>query len=450
MLAHSYEHLVRVAPRRHARGKRYVHGRTGTTSSGASSNRREEHLAVALCNASRRGVAFALPDRRPFAIIDYQMPLKARQGDLGVGKVDLFAVVDGRLPCVIELKVAGESARGDTPLRALLEGLAYCAIVEANAADIASEVAEQHALSASRPTLVVMAPDNYWAGHLDHPAAGRWLPRRSRSRLGPSGHLGAGSLPAGAARRQVRDGPQRAAGSAHRTLPDGIGGRVADQRSAGVGMGAYDDYLSAVVDHFWDYAEHEFGDRPQLFERSDRSPNRPPVFVGGAAEHNVLYPPHAEPNVRQTIVTSVPTSERHRHFASMRSSQALAQSVFGSLAALGKAGVLAGLTTDDELPTVRSGVTVQMEYLVEHLGEPRSTSVDVWLDGGEQRVAVECKFTEREFGRCSRPTLRPGKDANYARDHCDGSYTRQRGRRTPCSLTEIGVRYWEWGCPSSC
>ena len=176
MLARCYEHLVRVAPRRHARGKRYVHGRTGTTSSGASSNRREEHLAVALCNASRSGVAFALPDRRPFAIIDYQMPLKARQGDLGVGKVDLFAVVDGRLPCVIELKVAGESARGDTPLRALLEGLAYCAIVEANAADIASEVAEQHALSASRPTLVVMAPDNYWAGYLDHPAAGRWLP----------------------------------------------------------------------------------------------------------------------------------------------------------------------------------------------------------------------------------------------------------------------------------
>ena len=105
MLARCYEHLVRVAPRRHARGKRYVHGRTGTTSSGASSNRREEHLAVALCNASRSGVAFALPDRRPFAIIDYQMPLKARQGDLGVGKVDLFAVVDGRLPCVIELKV---------------------------------------------------------------------------------------------------------------------------------------------------------------------------------------------------------------------------------------------------------------------------------------------------------------------------------------------------------
>ena len=132
------------------------------------------------------------------------------------------------------------------------------------------------------------------------------------------------------------------------------------------------------------------------------------MFVGGAAEQNVLYPPNAEPNVRLAIVTSVPTSERHRHFASMRSSQALAQSIFGSLAALGKAGVLAGLSTDDELPTVRNGVTVRMEYRVEHLGEPSPTSVDVWLDDGEQRVAVECKLTEHEFGRCSRPTVRTG------------------------------------------
>ena len=175
MLARWYEDLVRVAPRRHDQGKRYLHGRTGTTSSGASSNRREEHLAVALYNASRCGATFALPDQRPLKIIDYQMPLKARRDDRGVGKVDLFAVVDGRLPCIVELKIARGSALGNTPLRALLEGLAYCAIVEANAADIASEIAEQHVLSASRPTLVVMAPDNYWTGYLDHPRAGRWL-----------------------------------------------------------------------------------------------------------------------------------------------------------------------------------------------------------------------------------------------------------------------------------
>ena len=209
-------------------------------------------------------------------------------------------------------------------------------------------------------------------------------------------------------------------------------------------MGAYHDYLSAVVGGLWDHAEREFGDRPGLLDRSERSPSRPPVFVVGAAEHNLLYPPSAEPRVRRAIVTSLPNRERHRHFASMRSSQALAQSIFGSLAALGKAGALAGLTTDDGLPTVRSGVTVRMEHLVQHLGEPRSTSVDVWLDDGQQRVAVECKFTEREFSRCSRPTLRPGRNANYERDHCDGSYTHQRGRRTRCSLTGIGVRYWQY------
>ena len=55
-----YEDLVRAAPRRHERGKRYLAGRTGVTSSGPSSNRREEHLAVALYNASRAGAGFAV------------------------------------------------------------------------------------------------------------------------------------------------------------------------------------------------------------------------------------------------------------------------------------------------------------------------------------------------------------------------------------------------------
>ena len=136
-----------------------------------------------------------------------------------------------------------------------------------------------------------------------------------------------------------------------------------------------------------DYAERAFGDRPELFERSERSLKRSPVFVVGAAEHNLLYPPSAEPKVRQAIVTSLPTSERHRYFGSMRSSQALTQSVFGSLGALGKEGVLSGLTADDGLPTVPSGVTVQMERLVEHLGERRTTSVP--RDGNEHGGRVK-------------------------------------------------------------
>lgn len=54
------------------------------------------------------------------------------------------------------------------------------------------------------------------------------------------------------------------------------------------------------------------------------------------------------------------------------------------------------------------------------------------------RVAVECKWTEAEFGRYSRTRLAP-------REHwyCDGSYMRQQGRGARCALTEQGQAYWE-------
>ncbi len=173
-----YDELRRAAPRRHSRGKRYLVGRTGVPNSGEQSNRREEHFAIALYRKSCAGAAFAMPDGRPLSIIDYQTPLKARLSDQGLGKIDLFGVVDGCVPCVIELKVEGTKASlGDTPLRALLEALAYCAVVEANVDDIRSEAAEQYgiALTEARPALVVMAPAEYWTGYLGHPKAGEWI-----------------------------------------------------------------------------------------------------------------------------------------------------------------------------------------------------------------------------------------------------------------------------------
>ena len=63
---------------------------------------------------------------------------------------------------------------------------------------------------------------------------------------------------------------------------------------------------------------------------------------------------------------------------------------------------------------------------------------------GEPRVAAECTCTERDFGRCSRPTVRPGRNVNDDRDHGDGSDTRPRGRRTSGSLTETRVRAWQY------
>ena len=42
---------------------------------------------------------------------------------------------------------------------------------------------------------------------------------------------------------------------------------------------------------------------------------------------------------------------------------------------------------------------------------------------GEPRVAAECTCTEREFGRCSRPTVRPGSNVNDERDRAGAART---------------------------
>ena len=83
----------------------FVESHNGISSSGATSTRREEHLALAIFNASRANKIFKLPDGRLIDFIDYQTPLKAKQEDKGVGKVDLFGIIDRKLPTVIELKI---------------------------------------------------------------------------------------------------------------------------------------------------------------------------------------------------------------------------------------------------------------------------------------------------------------------------------------------------------
>jgi len=167
-LVTAYHRLRESAPSRHASGIRYFVDHAGVTSSGGFSNRREEHLAVALWNAAQEGTPLTMPNDDSLRILDYQFPLKAARSDTGVGKVDLFGVVKDTQSCVIELKIHPTgTALGDTPLRAFLEALAYCAIVEANANDIASEVSANFGvdLAESCPTLIAMAPEEYWLGY---------------------------------------------------------------------------------------------------------------------------------------------------------------------------------------------------------------------------------------------------------------------------------------------
>ena len=156
-LVEGYFALLEAAPRRHDIGKVYFTGRTGVTSSGQYSNRREEHLAIALRNAYHGSTSLLLPDGRPLKLLDYQVPLKARRGDTGIGKIDLFGVIAGTISCLIELKVpARGGGRSDTPLRAFLEAFTYCAVFESNIDDLAAEAREtfSYSLTQVRPTLM--------------------------------------------------------------------------------------------------------------------------------------------------------------------------------------------------------------------------------------------------------------------------------------------------------
>ena len=210
-------------------------------------------------------------------------------------------------------------------------------------------------------------------------------------------------------------------------------------------MNTYDDYIGSLIHRFWNYVDSQPGELAEQLEFIRRDAKRPPVFRKSGVIRNILIPPDATPAMQHSVQATLPKNERHRFFGSMRSSQALAQSVFGNLIALGKVAVLKDLESDEGLPAFFDDIgdaTLQLEYAVNHLGEPRPTSIDLWVDGS-RRVAVECKLTETEFGTCSRPRLRP-KDTNYSSDYCNGDYLQQQGRTSRCSLTEIGVQYWSY------
>ena len=156
-----YLDLVEIAPMRSTTGKQYFVGHTGMTENKGVSNRVEEHLAIALM---RESPSLALPGIGVLDLLDYQVPLKARRSDVGVGKIDLLGVTGmGRL-VIVELKTATVRSPGDNPLRALLESLAYAALLEADIDAISVEAAQQFSLeiARNRPTVVVAAPAPYW------------------------------------------------------------------------------------------------------------------------------------------------------------------------------------------------------------------------------------------------------------------------------------------------
>ena len=193
--------------------------------------------------------------------------------------------------------------------------------------------------------------------------------------------------------------------------------------------------MNYLNEQLWNYAESE-GLLPKL-DGCGRTNREPPVFQRQYADQNILLPPDADDETRSKVVCGVSRRKRHSKFCSMKSSQALAQSVFANLVASGDLHVLNDLVADRGLPAFGvdlGGAKVQLEYAVGHLGEPTQsrTSIDVFISG-ERRIAVECKLTETEFGKCSRVP-----------EHCSGNYERQRGRKERCYLSERDILYWKY------
>ena len=188
-LADEFEELINTAPRRHSSKKTYFVGHDGIPSTTGETNRREEHLAMALWGKypAQPVSGSHLCGLNKIIQLDYQLPLKSTRYDAGIGKIDLFGVASAGRLVVTELKVMGETGgRGDTPLKALLEGLCYAAVIWANSADIRLEISQKYSskiatldalwLQSSEPAPVIqiLGERGWWQAWADCMPAGAW------------------------------------------------------------------------------------------------------------------------------------------------------------------------------------------------------------------------------------------------------------------------------------
>jgi len=211
-------------------------------------------------------------------------------------------------------------------------------------------------------------------------------------------------------------------------------------------MQAMTEYKADLLKRYWKYRETQFANEQTLFDPRYIKPASPPVFIRSEACRNVIVNPAASKQEKEKLLDLIPKGEWHKWFGSMNSSQALAQSVLGNLAIYGFLSSLSELKDDEGMKLFGkadiSSDNFKMEHKIDFLGEPRQTSLDGYFSGN-YRIAIECKFTEAEVGTCSRPRLKQTA-SNFKNEHCGGTYSLQRARSKRCSLTQIGVLYWEY------
>jgi hypothetical protein len=175
-LASLYETELANAPKRHEAGKKYLVKAKRHT--GRRVNKDEEHLSLALLKYCRdSGQALEVPEFGNLDLLAAQVPMATASADrskgggdvnAGVGKLDLLGVGPEDRLVVAKLKFAEPGATrggtGDTPLRALLNGLAHTAMAAANQEFLASELAAAvgRSFSEGPPVLALLGAPRYW------------------------------------------------------------------------------------------------------------------------------------------------------------------------------------------------------------------------------------------------------------------------------------------------
>jgi hypothetical protein len=180
-IAELYAAELASAPRRGEAGKKYLVGHNTKLASERRAGRDSEHAALALVRHCRGGAQLALPGRPADAdgleLVHALVPLRSAPVDralgsedpnLGVERIDALGIGPGSRLAVAAVRcVAPDAARvrvGDTPLGALLEGLAACAIAAANRESLAQELAAagRRIPADAPPLLVVLGSPRYW------------------------------------------------------------------------------------------------------------------------------------------------------------------------------------------------------------------------------------------------------------------------------------------------
>ncbi len=177
MLAEEFRKEVEAAPLRGAAGKRFLISHNTKLAESRRNGRDGEHAALALVDWCAENGALMLPDdENSFLPLHTQVPLRTAQADkkdpndpnAGIGRLDIVGLGPGdRLAAVSVKYLAPDATRvgtGDTPLRALLEGLAHAAVAQANREALLGELGErvETPFADAPPALLIVGSPKYW------------------------------------------------------------------------------------------------------------------------------------------------------------------------------------------------------------------------------------------------------------------------------------------------